>query len=165
VTENLDIAFRRPSEADYRSIVMVIDDWWDGRRMDVLLPRLWLQHFTGTSWVAESPDGRLVGFLIGFMSPDRPADAYCHMVATNPNLRQRGLGAELYERFFADARANGRTRVLAVTWPGNRGSIAFHRALGFELDTGPETQNLYGSPAYPAYDYERDDRTVLTRNL
>ena len=159
------IVFRRPTEADYGSMVRVIDDWWGGRDMQWLLPRLWLQHFSGTSWLAETEDGRLAGFLVGFLSQDRADTAYCRLIATNPNLRGRGLARDLYERFFADARAAGRTRVMAITWPGNRTSIAFHRALGFEVDAGPGTQNLYGTPAYPAYDFEREDRTVLIKAL
>ena len=163
--ERPEIRYRRPTEADYRAIVLVVNDWWGGRQMDVLLPRLWLQHFTSTSWLGETAGGHLAGFLIGFLSPDRPDEAYCHMVASNPNLRHNGIGSELYARFFADARAAGRTRVVAITWPGNRVSIAFHRALGFEPQAGPGTQNLYGTPAYPAYDHEREDRTVLVRGL
>jgi GNAT superfamily N-acetyltransferase len=163
------IRFRRPSEADYPAVGSVIDEWWGGRKLHLLLPRLWLQHFTGTSWLAEAEgepkDRALAGFLIGFLSPDRPDEAYCHMIATNPNLRQHGIGRGLYERFFADARAAGRSRVMAVTWPGNRLSIAFHRAMGFEVQAGPGTQNLYGTPAYPGYDLEDEDRAVLVRTL
>ena len=159
------IQFRRPTEADYVPIVRVVDDWWGGPAMADLLPRLWLQQFTGTSWLAETEDGRLAGFLVGFLSPDHPDVAYCHMIATNPNLRGRGLGAELYARFFADARAGGRTRVVAITWPGNKVSLAFHAALGFRLETGPRTQNLYGTPAYPGYDQDREDRAVLVRTI
>jgi len=159
------IRFRRPAEADYLAIGSVIDEWWGGRKLHLLLPRLWLQHFTGTSWLAEAEDSTLAGFLIGFLSPDRQAEAYCHMIAANPNLRQRGVGRGLYERFFADARAAGRSRVTAVTWPGNRLSIAFHRAMGFEVQAGPGTQNLYGTPAYPGYDLEDEDRAVLVRTL
>ena len=159
------ITFRRPTEGDYPAIVRVIDDWWGGRRMDVLLPRLWLQHFTGTSWLAETVDGRLAGFLVGFLSPDQSSVAYCRLVATNPNLRHRGLGRALYERFFADARAGGRREVRAITWPGNRGSIAFHGALGFEVEAGPGSQNLYGTPSQAAYDFDREDRTILVRTL
>jgi len=159
------ITFRRPTEADYTSIVRVIDDWWGGRDMQWLLPRLWLQHFSSTSWLAESEDGRLAGFLVGFLSQDRADIAFCRVIATNPNLRGQGLARQLYEHFFADALAAARTTVMAITWPGNRASIAFHRALGFEVDAGPGTQNLYGTPAYPAYDFDREDRTVLIRRL
>lgn len=160
-----DVTFRRPTEADYPAVSRVIDDWWGGRQLDHLLPRLWLQHFTGTSWLAEAGDGRLAGFLVGFLSPDMPNVAYCHLVATNPNLRRRGLGRALYERFFDDARAGGRSVVSAITWPANRTSIAFHRALGFDIQGGPESQNLYGTPAWAGYDFDREDRAILSRRL
>ena len=160
-----EITFRRPTEADYPGMVRVIDDWWGGRKMDVLLPRLWLQHFTGTSWLAEAADGELAGFLIGFHSPDRRDVAYCRLIATNPNLRGRGVGRALYERFFDDARRARRHEVRAITWPGNRASIDFHRALGFQVEAGPGSQNLYGAPAQAGYDFDREDRTLLVRML
>jgi ribosomal protein S18 acetylase RimI-like enzyme len=159
------ITFRRPTEADYPRINAVVDDWWGGREMDHLLPRLWLQHFTGTSWLAETDDGRLAGFLIGFLSPDQPDVAYCHLIAANPNLRRRGLGGALYERFFDDARAGGRSTVTAITWPANHASIAFHRALGFVVQQSPGSQNLYGTPALAGYDFDREDRAILVRSL
>ena len=159
------VTFRRPTEADYPRITAVIDEWWGGRELDHLLPRLWLQHFTGTSWLAETGDGRLAGFLIGFLSPDQPDAAYCHLIATNPNLRRRGLGRALYERFFEDAGTGGRRSVTAITWPANHGSIAFHRALGFVVQQGPGSQNLYGTPARAGYDFDREDRAILVRAL
>lgn len=160
-----DITFRRPTEDDYAAIVRVVDDWWGGRNLSQLLPRLWLQHFTGTSWLAEGPDGRIAGFLVGFLSPDHPETAYCHMIATNPNLRRAGLGAALYDRFYEDARAGGRTEVKAVTWPGNRVSLAFHRSIGFEIAKGPGSQNLYGTPAQAGYDFDTEDRAILVRRI
>jgi GNAT superfamily N-acetyltransferase len=159
------VSFRRPTEADHLPLVRVIDEWWAGRRLRHLLPRLWLQHFTGTSWIAETADGRLAGFLIGFISPDHPDEAYIHLVATHPSRRRQGLGRALYERFFDDVRGHGVRRVTAVTWPGNKVSLAFHRRLGFELDGGPGTQSLYGVPAFTDYDDEWDDKAVLSRYL
>jgi L-amino acid N-acyltransferase YncA len=160
-----EIRFRRPVEADHAGIVAKVDDWWGGRSMHRLVPRLWFQHFTGTSWVAEDADGRIVGFLVGFVSPDRPEEAYVHMVGTGPNRRREGLGRALYDRFIDDVRGRGVRRVTAVAWPGNRASVGFHRALGFTPATGPGTQNLYGTPAYPDYDASGDDRVVFTREL
>lgn len=160
-----DLVFRRPVEADHATVVRSVDDWWGGRRMRQLLPRLWFQHFAGTSWIAETADGTIVGFLVGFASPDRPDEAYVHMIGTSPNVRRRGLGAELYRRFGDDMRERGARRVLAITWPGNRNSVMFHRALGFEPQTGPGGQSLYGVPAYPDYDGEGEDRVAFVREL
>ena len=55
-----ELRFRRPTEADHAQIVGQVDDWWGGRRLHDILPRLWFQHFTGTSWVVEDADGRLL---------------------------------------------------------------------------------------------------------
>jgi GNAT superfamily N-acetyltransferase len=161
------IRYRRPAEADYEPIVDVLDEWWSGRAAaDADLRRIWLQHFTGTSWLAETSEGtQLTGFLVGFLSPDRIDQAFCHLIGVSPNQRRRGIGTELYERFFADARAGGRTTVVAVAWPANHGAIAFHEALGFRVDVGPGTQNLYGVPSRAGYDLGREDRTLFVRTL
>jgi GNAT superfamily N-acetyltransferase len=159
------IHLRRPTEADHRPIVGVVDEWWGGRRVRQLLPRLWLQHFRGTSWVAETEEGRLAGFLVGFVSPDDPEVGYVHLAGVDPNLRRRGLGRRLYQAFIDDVAGRGVHRVTAVTWPGNRGSVAFHTRIGFRVDDGPGTQRLYGTPAYPSYDGGDEDRAVLTREI
>jgi ribosomal protein S18 acetylase RimI-like enzyme len=160
-----ELTFRRPTEDDYPRVVDVIDEWWGGRRMRALLPRLWFQHFTGTSWMAESKDGRLAGFVVAFISQDDPSTGYVHMIAADPNHRRAGTGRRLYERVFGDLAGRGVRRVKAITWPGNRQSVAFHRALGFRVDDGPGTQNLYGTPAYADYDGDGDDRVVFIREL
>jgi GNAT superfamily N-acetyltransferase len=159
------VHLRRPVEADHAALVSRVDEWWGGRALHWYLPRLWFQHFTGTSWLAEDAQGRPIGFLVGFVSADHPDEGYIHMVGTDPNHRRGGLGRALYERFFDDMRDRGIRRVSAVTWPGNRGSVAFHRALGFQPAQGVGTQNLYGTPAYPDYDADGDDRVVFTREL
>lgn len=162
---NPGFRFRRPVEVDHRYLVDRVDDWWRGRKLHQLLPRLWFQHFTGTSWILEDASGTTIGFLVGFISPDHPDQAYIHMVATDPNHRGAGLGRALYERFFEDVAGRGVRTVHAVTWPGNRVSVGFHRAMGFDPADGPGTQRLYGTPAYPDYDAEGDDRVVLSRVL
>jgi len=162
--ETPDLTFRRPTEADHLPVVRVLDDWWDAR-VHHLLPRFWFQHFTGTSWIAETADAHLAGFLVGFVSPDHPQEASVHLVGTSPNLRRRGIGRALYERFAADAAARAAREVRTAVWPGNRTAIAFHRALGFAVDDGPGTRLLYGTPAYTDYDQDGDDKAVFVRPI
>jgi GNAT superfamily N-acetyltransferase len=157
------VRYRRPTEADYRAIAAVVDDWWGERRQVDQLPRLWLQHFSGTSWLGEDDAGRLVGFLVGFISPDDPTTAVCHLIGVAPGHRRRGIGRALYGRFQDDARAATARRIVAVAWPGEPAAVRFHLALGFEPTTGPETQRLYGTPAVPEYDFGRVDRVVFER--
>jgi ribosomal protein S18 acetylase RimI-like enzyme len=159
------LTFRRPTADDHPRIVANVDEWWGGRPLRSLLPRLWLEHFTGTSWIAERADGRLAGFIVGFISPDDPTTAYAHMIGSDPNLRRAGIGRALYERFFADAREAGRTSVTAITWPANRLSLAFHKAIGFEVQRDADSRNLYGTPSQAGYDFEREDRAILVRAI
>src|SRR5207248_1875896 len=87
---------------------------------------------------AEDDDGRLMGFLAGFLSQSRPHDAYVHFAGVAPEARGTGLGRELYERFFDAVRAAGRSVVHCVTSPVNEGSVAFHLAMGFEAKLDPK---------------------------
>jgi len=44
---------RNVSEEDYLKVIEVLDDWWGGRPMTGLLPRLFFEHFQPTSFVVE----------------------------------------------------------------------------------------------------------------
>ena len=112
-----DLTLRTATPADYDAIAAVIDDWWD-RPVRRLLPRLFLDHFHATSTIAEAGDD-LAGFLIGFLSPSLPGEAYIHFVGVHPGHRRGGLARVLYERFFALAAARGAAGVSAVTSPVN----------------------------------------------
>jgi ribosomal protein S18 acetylase RimI-like enzyme len=134
--------FRHARAADHERVARVIDDWWGGRQMRDMLPRLFFVHFRETTFVAEE-DGELVGFLAGFLSQTFPDEAYIHFVGVHPARRADGLGRDLYERFFAAARAHGRSLVRCVTSPANEGSIRFHERMGFEIER--EAENYDGS--------------------
>lgn len=122
---------RHAEPADYGRVVSVVDDWWGGRSMAAMLPKLFFVHFRDTSFVAEA-DGELAGFLCGFRSQTYDDEAYVHFVGVDPARRGSGLGRLLYERFFEAVRP--RTVVRAVTSPVNERSVAFHEALGFEVE-------------------------------
>ena len=119
-----------------------------------MLPRLFFVHFEGTSYVVDDDDGQLAAFLIGFHSQSEPDEAYVHFVGIAPEWRGEGLGRALYERFFEDARANGRTVVRCVTSPGNQRSVAFHKALGFEVEKIAKD-----------YDGPGEDRVLFVKRL
>lgn len=152
---------RRPTEADHARIAPVLNTWWGGRNMQDLLPRLFFQHFTGTSTVAETSHGDIAGFLVGFVSQDDPKVGYIHFVGVHPDHRGTGLGALLYGRAFDDFRARGCNTVKAVTSPVNTGSLAFHAAMGFTRIADPST----GAETWPDYDGPGGDRVVLSRSL
>jgi ribosomal protein S18 acetylase RimI-like enzyme len=153
---------RHLSPADYQVVISVIDHWWGGRPMAGMLPRLFFEHFTDTSFAAER-DGRLAGFLAGFISQSHSGEAYIHFVGVDPAQRGRGLGRLLYEAFFRAAQARGCTLVRAVTSPANHGSVAFHQRMGFQIEPGDASAD--GIPVSSGYDGPGSDRVRFLKIL
>jgi predicted GNAT superfamily acetyltransferase len=145
---------RHAQPADYGRVIGRVNAWWGGRDMAPMLPKLFFLHFEGTSFVAERDDGQLAGFLVGFVSQSTDDEAYIHFVGVDPAERGSGLGRRLYERFFDTVRSRGCVTVRCVTSPVNEGSLAFHAALGFEVDR-----------VAADYDGPGEDRVLLVKRL
>jgi predicted GNAT superfamily acetyltransferase len=143
---------RQAVPSDYDRIIAVVDEWW-GRPISGSLPRLFLDHFHRSSFIADAPDGSLAGFLVGFASPSAPRRAYIHFVGVAPAARTWGLGRSLYEDFFDLARNAGCDRVNAITASVNLTSIAFHTAMGFDVK-GPVED--YDGPGTRMMVFERE---------
>jgi predicted GNAT superfamily acetyltransferase len=158
----LGYTVRTIRESDHEKIISVVNEWWGGRDMAWLLPRLFFQHFGDTSFAAEE-DGELVGFLIGFVSQSRVGEAYIHFVGVRPDRRKKGVGRHLYELFFDEIGKRGCTKVGCITSPVNEGSIAFHRAMGFFLKES-DTE-VDGVPVHRHYDGLDRDRVVFEKTL
>jgi pimeloyl-ACP methyl ester carboxylesterase/ribosomal protein S18 acetylase RimI-like enzyme len=150
---------RIPVESDHARVLAVLSDWWGGRDLSHLLPRLYFQHFNDTSFIVEK-DGALAAFLIGFMSQSEPGAGtpfrvgYIHFVGVHPEHRKAGLGRALYERFFEVARARGAREVHCITGPVNAGSIAFHTRMRF-----------VASESIADYDGPEDNRVAFKKRI
>jgi len=110
---------RHANPSDYGRVIQHVNAWWGGREMAPMLPKLFFLHFEGTSFVAEDGDGKLVAFLIGFVSQTDPEEAYVHFVGVAPEQRGSGLGRALYDRFCTVVAARGCSCVRCVTSPAN----------------------------------------------
>ncbi len=161
---------RHPGVDDHARVQAVLGHWWGGlggeagaRERAALLPRLFFEHFTDTSYLIEHDNGRLVAFLIGFLSPARPNTAYVHLVGVDPAAQRPGLGRWLYARFSAAAVARGAREVECITSPSNQNSIAFHTRLGFRIEPGDRTVD--GIPVHSDHDGPGLHRVVFTRRL
>jgi predicted GNAT superfamily acetyltransferase len=153
---------RNVTPDDYARIIEVVDEWWGGRKMTSMLPKLFFVHFRDTSFIAEL-DGNAIGFLVGFLSPAVGEEAYIHFVGVHPDYRKKGVARGLYEQFFRIARRAGRQRVACVTAPVNTTSIAFHRSLDFvpsgNVHSGSEV------PFYRDYDGPDEHRVLLVKQF
>lgn len=139
------------TKSDFDYIVSVLDRWWAGPSSERAHP-IFFYELGEQALIAEE-DGEVVGFLLGFVSPQDPPTAYIHLVGINPDHRRLGVGKQLYERFAERAGTAGVTKIKAITTVGNEGSVRFHEALGFDVTEEPD------------YAGKGRSRVVFTRNL
>ncbi|UNL83371.1 GNAT family N-acetyltransferase [Priestia koreensis] len=153
---------RSVKSTDYYTISPLINDWWGGRNMVDMLPKLFFDHFQQTSFVVEENEV-VVGFLIGFLSQSNADEAYIHFVGVHPNWRKHRIGSKLYEHFFQVIQNEGRHIVRCITSPVNKTSIAYHTKLGFEVEEG--NMNIDGVSVHQNYDGEGKERVLFVKNL
>jgi N-acetylglutamate synthase-like GNAT family acetyltransferase len=153
---------RAVRSSDYTNIISVLNDWWQGRQMTDMLPKLFFDHFQDTSFIVEEND-QLIGFLVGFLSQTKSKEAYIHFVGVHPNYRKHGIGRTLYETFFKKVKIHGIEKVRCVTSPVNKSSIAYHMKLGFDMEKGDT--NTEGLEVHLNYDGIGQDRVLFVKSL
>ncbi len=159
--DGVSIRYSEPS--DHPRIIKVMKDWWDGRDLTSMLPRLFLEHFFNTSLVIEDRTNELIAFLIGFLSQSQTNECYIHFAGVHPKYRGLGLGAYLYHRFFQISKENNRAMVRACTSPVNKGSIEFHKKMGFQIEPG--NGQLFDVSVTLDYNYPDDPKVLFVKIL
>ncbi|HEX7609030.1 MAG TPA: GNAT family N-acetyltransferase [Solirubrobacteraceae bacterium] len=119
----------RATIEDLQRIIASLPEFWGDRDTAALHQALFVHELGDTSLVIRDADGTVLAYLLGFVSP--ASVGYIHVVAVRRSHRGRGLARSLYESFETIARQRGAVELKAITSPGNRGSHAFHDALGF----------------------------------
>ena len=142
---------RKITKGDFDQIVEVIDRWWGGPMANFAHPIFFYE--LGDNALIVEEEGRLVGFLLGFIVFKAPKTGYVHLVGIHPDYRRRGVGKVLYQAFEEECASQGCASMKAVTTTGNDGSIAFHQATGWDVALIED----YAGPARP--------RVVFIRKL
>jgi GNAT superfamily N-acetyltransferase len=120
-------------KGDFDEIVQVIDLWWGGPTASLAHP-VFFYELGKAARVVEHED-RMIGFLLGFVTPDDDPVGYVHMIGIHPDQRRQRVGGRLYESFEDYCRSEGCRRLKAITTPGNEGSVRFHEAMGWQTTT------------------------------
>jgi GNAT superfamily N-acetyltransferase len=145
---------------DCENVLKAAASWWGSDYSSDMLTRWYIHHFRETCLLAEE-NGRMIGFIIGFLSQSEPDEAYIRIVMVDPAWRGKGIGRALYESFFERVCVLGRNVIRCVTAPGKKDSIAFHTRLGFMIE--PQDQVLEGVPVFLNYDGRGANRVVFKK--
>lgn len=127
------------TKADYDLVVRVIDKWWGGPSTALAHP-IFFYELGELARVVEA-EGRVVGFLFGFIAPRGPT-GYVHLVGIDPEFRRKHVGSLLYRSFEQACREAGCVGMKAITTTGDEGSARFHLSLGWQV----ESRDDYAGP-------------------
>ncbi|MCC6527414.1 MAG: GNAT family N-acetyltransferase [Polyangiaceae bacterium] len=117
-------------KADYDHIVRIIDEWWGGPTSALAHP-IFFYELGELARVVEV-DGRVVGFLFGFIAGKV---GYVHLVGIDPEFRRKRVGTMLYNAFEEACVRSGCVELKAISTLGNEASQRFHQAHGWSCET------------------------------
>ncbi|MFD4952353.1 diaminobutyrate acetyltransferase [Streptomyces sp. NPDC058451] len=111
---------------------------------------LWCRDFAATSAVARGADGEPVGFVTGYVRPDRPHTLLVWQVAVDAGHRGQGLAARLLDALTTRVAAErGLTSLETTITPGNTASERLFTSYAARHGATVEREVLFGTEQFP----------------
>ncbi|OON73991.1 diaminobutyrate acetyltransferase [Streptomyces tsukubensis] len=111
---------------------------------------LWCRDFAGTSVVARDSGGDPVGFITGYIRPDRPQTLVVWQVAVDASQRGRGLAAAMLDGLIDRISARQELVSLETTIaPGNVPSERLFTSFGRRSGATVEREVLFDAGLFP----------------
>ncbi|EPD57975.1 L-2,4-diaminobutyric acid acetyltransferase [Streptomyces sp. HGB0020] len=111
---------------------------------------LWCRDFAGTTAVARDAHGSPVGFVTGYIRPDRPRTLLVWQVAVDEAYRGRGLAAALLDGLVARSTGEHRITALETTIsPGNSASQRLFTSFAERHGADVEREVLFDTGLFP----------------
>ena len=130
----------RCTRADFDQILREIKDFWGDERTLFLHHPMFVHEFGNSAFVIREGQ-QVIAYLFGFISQTAPV-GYIHAIGVRRSRQRQGLGRKLYDHFTRFAGKRGCTELKALTSPGNKTSIAFHRSIGMEPTGEPDEEGI-----------------------
>lgn len=111
---------------------------------------LWCRDFAATSAVARDEAGQPVGFVTGYVRPERPRTLLVWQVAVDEAFRGRRLAATLLDGLVARTAAEHRiTTVETTIAPGNTASERLFTSFAERHGARLEREVLFDTGLFP----------------
>lgn len=137
--ETQEVKVRPASELDIGDIVGIDERIGGEYRPEVWERRLgyYIRRDPDASMVAEGPDGRVVGFMLGEVRSgefglEHPT-GWVEVLGVDPDFRGRAVGRRMAQAMLEHFRSRGAVEVRTLVDEEAKGDVAgFFRSLGFE---------------------------------
>lgn len=145
-----DLQIDRPAVADGAALWRIARD---SKALDLNSSYsylLWCRDFAGTTAVARDERGEPVGFVTGYIRPERPHTLLVWQVAVDGAHRGRGIAAALLDGLVARVGgAYGVTSVETTITPGNTASERLFGSFAERHGARVEREVLFDTGLFP----------------
>ncbi|MFF9105212.1 diaminobutyrate acetyltransferase [Streptomyces rubrogriseus] len=139
------LTLRAPRPADAPAVWRLVRDSDILDTNSLYYYHLWFHDFAGTSVVAESGDGRIIGFVTAYIRPSRPDTLMAWQSAVDPDHRAPGLAVRMMHELADRAAGHGVTCVEATVNPDNRAVALMLRRFAHERGLSTDTEVLFAA--------------------
>lgn len=158
------VRIRNVEEKDFLEIMRVAEDCAPVPIERDSIYHCFTRYFANTCFVAES-HGRLVGFLLGWVSQVDDAVGYVHNVCVALDMRKKQIATDLYDTFSEAVKRKGCKKVFLIINPKNKISLSFHQALGFTISEEGEGIDVEGVRAIKDYNGPDKHMVVMYKDM
>ncbi|MEU9337555.1 diaminobutyrate acetyltransferase [Streptomyces sp. NPDC048290] len=145
-----DLQIDRPSVADGAALWRLAKESGNLDLNSSYAYLLWCRDFAATTAVARTGDGTPVGFVTGYLRPDRPGTLLVWQVAVDAAYRGRGLAARLLDALTARiAAGHPLTHVETTVTPGNTASERLFASYADRHGAPVEREVLFDTGLFP----------------
>ncbi|WP_433655316.1 diaminobutyrate acetyltransferase [Nocardia sp. CA-128927] len=109
---------------------------------------LWCRDFAATSVVAEV-QGRVVGYVIGFVRPQAPDTVFVWQVAVDRAQKGKGIGAQMLHALLNNVAAQGVSKLETTISPDNAASIALFSSVARRREARITKHPLFDAGVFP----------------
>lgn len=151
--EEQELTFRMPTKDDGAAVWELIKQIGKLDLNSSYSYILWCDMFSKTSIIVESGEG-IVGFISGFVHPDKRDTLFIWQVAVKASQRGKGLGTKMLMNLLNREHLAEVNYLEATVTPSNLASQYLFLGLAKKLNTECVVGNYYSSIDFPRTGHE-----------
>lgn len=144
------VTLRTPHPADAPAVWQLVRDSGILDTNSLYYYNLWFRDFAGTSVVATTETGRIIGFITAYIRPSHPDTLMAWQSAVDPGRKSPGLAVRMMHEIADRAARYGASCVETTINPGNRAVALMLRRFAHERGLDIHTEVLFTAEDFPA---------------
>ncbi|ETX10660.1 2,4-diaminobutyric acid acetyltransferase [Marinomonas ushuaiensis DSM 15871] len=137
------ITFNKPSSIDGMAVHQLVASCPPLDTNSVYCNLLQASHFDETSIAASLEDGELVGFVSGYILPNKVDTLFVWQVAVSEKARGQGLAKKMVSQLLERSICSNVHYIETSITQSNQGSWALFRSLAEQLGTSLEESIMF----------------------